>query len=145
MYIPYPQVFTNLILSYSGKDFSPPVPILLSNHLSSVEREVAIIDWAEEVVEYLSLILIIATSFSSELPFLVITLLEALPVLLYFLCQVLFQSHLGLPTQLTFVSILFLGDFPILASAIFLFSLTSKLLLSHASLLSSLPDTYICI
>jgi len=41
MYIQVPQVVTNLIFPYRGRDFGPPVPVLQSVHLRGVGREVA--------------------------------------------------------------------------------------------------------
>jgi len=36
-----PQVISDLIFSYSGRDFAPPVPTLRSIHLRGMEREIA--------------------------------------------------------------------------------------------------------
>jgi len=41
MYIQVPQVVRNLIFSYSGMDFAPPVLILQSIHWRGMGREVA--------------------------------------------------------------------------------------------------------
>lgn len=41
MYVQISQVAWNLIFSYSGKDFPPPVPALVSIHWRGVGGEVA--------------------------------------------------------------------------------------------------------
>jgi len=49
-------VVTNLIFSYSGKDFAPLVPILWSIHSRGVGREAVSEDQGKNVVQYLSLL-----------------------------------------------------------------------------------------
>jgi len=39
MYVQVPQVVLNMIFSYSGRDFAPPVPALWSIHLRDVGGE----------------------------------------------------------------------------------------------------------
>lgn len=48
MYVQVPQMVTNLVFSYSGKDFAPPVPALRSIHSRGVGREVASEDWGKK-------------------------------------------------------------------------------------------------
>jgi len=65
IYVQVPQVVTNLIFSYSGRDFAPPLPILRSINSSGVGREVAGEDSGKNVVEYLSLVLVHCYQFPS--------------------------------------------------------------------------------
>jgi len=58
MYVQVPQVVLNLVFLYSGRGFSPLVPILQSVNLGGARREVASEDGGKKVVEYLSLLLI---------------------------------------------------------------------------------------
>jgi len=41
MYVQVPQVVANLIFSYSGRSFAPPVPALQPIHFTGVGKEVA--------------------------------------------------------------------------------------------------------
>ena len=54
MYVQVLQVATNLIFSYSGRDFAPPFPVLQSIHSRGMGREVASEDWGKKIVEYLT-------------------------------------------------------------------------------------------
>ena len=58
MHIQVPQLVTNLVFTYSGRGFSPLVPILQSIGWGGARREVASEDWGKRVVEYLSLLLV---------------------------------------------------------------------------------------
>jgi len=52
-------------LSYSGRDFAPPVPALQSIHLRGVGREDGSEDWGKNVVEYLVFLLVRFYQFAS--------------------------------------------------------------------------------
>jgi len=65
MYVQVPQVVTNLILSYSERDFAPLVPVYLYIHLRGVGRDVSSEDRGKNVVEYLSLLLVHCYQFAS--------------------------------------------------------------------------------
>ncbi|KAK4825906.1 hypothetical protein QYF61_003401 [Mycteria americana] len=56
---------TNLIFSYSGRVFAPPVPALRSIDSGGVGREDASEDWGKKVVDYLSLVLVHCYQFAS--------------------------------------------------------------------------------
>jgi len=55
MYLQVPQVVTNLIFLYSGRGFTPLVPVLWSINSGGVREEVASESRGKKVVEYLSL------------------------------------------------------------------------------------------
>jgi len=58
MYVQVPQVVPSLIFSYSGRGFTPPVPILQSINWRGARRETASEDLGKNVAEYVSLFFI---------------------------------------------------------------------------------------
>ena len=101
-----PQVVTNLIFSYSGRDFASPVPVMQSIHSRGVGREAASEDWGKKVIEYLSLALVHCYQSASlahqvgyaffDLPFLADIPVEALLTMPCIPCQVQLLLCLGL-------------------------------------------------
>ncbi|KAK4832075.1 hypothetical protein QYF61_020631, partial [Mycteria americana] len=121
MYVQVPQVVTNLIFPYNGRDFAPPVPVLLSIHLRVCQS----CSWGGYAF--------------FDLPFLADIPVEALLIIPCIPCQVQLQLRLGLPdpipTQPGSIPVLFPGYLSLLP-----LPLTSRSRLIHASLLPSFPD-----
>lgn len=127
-YIQLPQVITHLIFTFSGRDFAPPVLILLSIHSRGMER---VCHWRLRqkscwVPQPPHLLLPVfqccwsgANTF--DFSFLVNRPVEALPFTLCLPCQVQFQLHFGHPYT-TELCLYTLPRWPALASTVYAFA-----------------------
>lgn len=117
------------------RNFTPQSPSCSPSSWEEWKKRLSSENGEKIIVEYLNFLLILCYQFSStiyqrvytlfDLPFLVNTPIEALPVILCIPCQVQFHLHLGLSPPITtqpyFVS-MYLPGSPILTSTVHAFS-----------------------
>lgn len=118
----------NQIFTYHGRNFAPPVPILLSTHLRDVKTDTAIENGGKKMLStpFFPSSVVIHFVYQGmwrffDLPFLINIPVEASPVIFCFPCQVQFQLcsrlHHSIPTTIlhlyTLTSSLFQLQLPV--------------------------------